>query len=129
MRFVLMMIFIYVYIRARPSKFIMISREATVGGKCEARKLRAVDSGRIPIVHGRECTITSMESIVFPQVCAGSGVGCTGRWTIRYLTRERNFRTPPMYREQNAKRLAHALEKFPLFRNVAIFEEQENVFM
>lgn len=49
---------------------IMISREATVGGKCEARKLRAVDGGRIPIVHGRECTITSIESIVFPQVCA-----------------------------------------------------------
>lgn len=81
MRFVLMviLIYVYVYIYARISKltFIMISREATVGGKFEVRKLRAVNSGRIPIVHGHECTITSMESIVFPQVCAGSGVGCT----------------------------------------------------
>lgn len=58
----------------------MISREATVRGKCEARKLRAVDGGRIPIVCTRPRVynyVDRVNSLSTSMRTVGSGVGCT----------------------------------------------------
>jgi len=57
----------------------MILRGTVICGKCEARKLRAVDSSRIPIVPWPRVYnyINGVNSLSASTRAAGSGVGCT----------------------------------------------------
>lgn len=69
----------FTYARESKLTFIMISREATVGGKCEARKLRAVrwwsnSNCTRPRVYNY---VDGVNSLSASMRAAGSGVGCT----------------------------------------------------
>lgn len=101
----------------------MSSRAATRCGKCEARKLRAVDGSRIPIVPRPRVYnyINRVNSLSASTRAAGSGVGCIRLVNNAALDSRTQF--PHDVEAPQAKceeTRVCTLEKFPLFRDVTI---------
>lgn len=98
----------------------MISREAeTVGGKCEARKLRAVrwwsnSNCTRPRVYNY---VDGVNSLSASMRAAGSGVGCTRSVNNAALDSRTQFpRAADVPRAKCEETRIRPLEKFPLFR-------------